>query len=264
MKNKGDILSIKGDSASYKGAENVIKNIINGIEDAVFPPACPICSKPRVIRGGKRLDICPWCYDNIKYVKEPTCIKCGKALEDNDRDYCTDCTKTRHLYDQAISLYEYSDGIKQSIYRFKYRNKREYADVYAAEIARECGIVKNMWEPDVIIPVPIHKERYRQRGYNQAGLIACCLSKKLHIPVDENYIIRVKKTTPMKELNNIERVKNLHNAFQIYYNGIRYNKVLIVDDIYTTGATIDACAKCLKEYGTDNVYAITLCIGNGF
>ena len=136
MKNKGDILSIKGDSASYKGAENVIKNIINGIEDAVFPPACPICSKPRVIRGGKRLDICPWCYDNIKYVKEPTCIKCGKALEDNDRDYCTDCTKTRHLYDQAISLYEYSDGIKQSIYRFKYRNKREYADVYAAEIAR--------------------------------------------------------------------------------------------------------------------------------
>ena len=165
MKNKGDILSIKGDSASYKGAENVIKNIINGIEDAVFPPACPICSKPRVIRGGKRLDICPWCYDNIKYVKEPTCIKCGKALEDNDRDYCTDCTKTRHLYDQAISLYEYSDGIKQSIYRFKYRNKREYADVYAAEIARECGIVINMWEPDVIIPVPIHKERYRQRGY---------------------------------------------------------------------------------------------------
>ena len=131
MKNKGDILSIKGDSASYKGAENVIKNIINGIEDAVFPPACPICSKPRVIRGGKRLDICPWCYDNIKYVKEPTCIKCGKALEDNDRDYCTDCTKTRHLYDQAISLYEYSDGIKQSIYRFKYRNKREYADLYA-------------------------------------------------------------------------------------------------------------------------------------
>lgn len=156
------------------------------------------------------------------------------------------------------------DGIKQSIYRFKYRNKREYADVYAAEIARECGIVINMWEPDVIIPVPIHKERYRQRGYNQAGLIACSLSKKLHIPVDENYIIRVKKTTPMKELNNIERVKNLQNAFQIYYNGIRYNKVLIVDDIYTTGATIDACAKCLKEYGTDNVYAITLCIGNGF
>ena len=104
----------------------------------------------------------------------------------------------------------------------------------------------------------------KQRGYNQAGLIACSLSKKLHIPVDENYIIRVKKTTPMKELNNIERVKNLQNAFQIYYNGIRYNKVLIVDDIYTTGATIDACAKCLKEYGTDNVYAITLCIGNGF
>ena len=68
----------------------------------------------------------------------------------------------------------------------------------------------------------------------------------------------------MKELNNSERVKNLQNAFQIYDNGIIYNKVLIVDDIYTTGATIDACARCLKDYGVKSVYAVTLCIGKGF
>ena len=154
--------------------------------------------------------------------------------------------------------------MQHSLYRFKYANRREYVAFYGKMACMQYARWISRLGIDAIIPVPLHRKRRRERGYNQAGLIACSLSKKLHIPVDENYIIRVKKTTPMKELNNIERVKNLQNAFQIYYNGIRYNKVLIVDDIYTTGATIDACAKCLKEYGTDNVYAITLCIGNGF
>ena len=76
--------------------------------------------------------------------------------------------------------------------------------------------------------------------------------------------MRIRKTTPMKELSNEERVKNLQNAFQICNNSIRYNKVLIVDDIYTTGATVDACARCFKESGTDKVYVVTLCIGKGF
>ena len=242
---------------------NSLRNIFKATEDALFPPACPICGKPRVIRSGVRLDICPWCLDNITYVKEPTCIKCGKVLDD-DREYCSDCMKTEHIYDQAVSLYEYSDGIKQSIYRFKYHNKREYATIYAREIADKCGMVIKAWNADVIIPVPIHESKLKQRGYNQAGLIADNLAEQLGIDVDNNYIMRVRKTTPMKELSNMERVKNLQNAFQIHDNGIRYSKVLIVDDIYTTGATLDACARILKQYGTDRVYAVTLCIGNGF
>ena len=82
--------------------------------------------------------------------------------------------------------------------------------------------------------------------------------------IDEEALVRVIKTAPMKELSNRERVKNLQNAFQICNNSIRYNKVLIVDDIYTTGATVDACARCFKESGTDKVYVVTLCIGKGF
>lgn len=243
--------------------KNIIKKIAATIENAVFPPSCPICGSPRVIRNGRRLNICPWCQDTINYIDEPACIKCGKSLE-NDKEYCTDCMKTEHVFDQAISLYEYSDGIKQSIYRFKYHNKREYAQVYAEEIAHKCGMVIRAWNPQVIIPVPIHVSKLASRGYNQAALIADSLGEQMGIRIDDNYLFRVRKTTPMKELTNIERIKNLQNAFQIKENSIIYKKVLIVDDIYTTGATIDACAKCLKAYGTDKVYAVTLCIGNGF
>ena len=243
--------------------KNVMEYVVKNVENMIYPPACPICGKTRVISKGERLDICPWCRDTITYVEEPTCVKCGKVLDD-DREYCADCMKTEHVYDQAVSLYEYSDGIKQSIYRFKYHNKQEYADIYAKEIAQRCGIVINAWNPDVMIPVPIHASKLKKRGYNQAELIANSLSEIMGIPVDNDCIVRVKKTIPMKELNNIERIKNLQNAFQINHNGIRYSKVLIVDDIYTTGATIDACAKCLKECGVDKVYAVSLCIGKGF
>ena len=136
--------------------KKIIQDIIKNTEDVLYPPACPICGKPRVVKNKERLDICPWCLDKITYVDEPTCIKCGKALDD-DREYCQDCMKTEHIYDQAVSLYEYSDGIKQSIYRFKYHNKREYAAIYAREIERMCGMVIRAWRPDVIIPVPIHE-----------------------------------------------------------------------------------------------------------
>ena len=116
----------------------------------------------------------------------------------------------------------------------------------------------------MIIPVPIHESKLKQRCYNQAELIADELSGSMGIPINNKYIMRIRKTTPMKELSNEERVKNLQNAFQICNNSIRYNKVLIVDDIYTTGATVDACARCFKESGTDKVYVVTLCIGKGF
>ncbi|MFR2470930.1 MAG: ComF family protein [Lachnospira sp.] len=248
---------------SKEKIKKIIQDIIKNTEDVLYPPACPICGKPRVVKNKKRLDICPWCLDKITYVDEPTCIKCGKALDD-DREYCQDCMKTEHIYDQAVSLYEYSDGIKQSIYRFKYHNKREYAAIYAREIERMCGMVIRAWRPDVIIPVPIHESKLKQRGYNQAELIADELSGSMGIPINNKYIMRIRKTTPMKELSNEERVKNLQNAFQICNNSIRYNKVLIVDDIYTTGATVDACARCFKESGTDKVYVVTLCIGKGF
>lgn len=242
----------------------IYKRIAAGVKDILFPPACPICSNPRPVIDNRKMNICPWCLKYITYIKEPACLKCGKALEDDNREYCKDCTDKQHLFNQAVSMYEYSEGIKQSIYNFKYHNKREYAEVYADEISGRYGDVINMWQPDVIMPVPIHVSKLKSRGYNQAGLIAESLSKKLDIEYNEHSLIRTRATSPMKDLNDIQRTKNLQKAFKIADNVIIYNKVLIVDDIYTTGTTIDACAECLKRAGVKEVYAVTLCVGRGF
>ena len=99
--------------------------------------------------------------------------------------------------DQACALYEYSKNVRESIYRFKYYNKQEYAGIYAKQMADRCGRMICMWSPDVIIPVPIHISKYKERGFNQAGLIAQALGRAMQIPVDEEYLVRIVKTQPM-------------------------------------------------------------------
>ena len=127
-----------------------------------------------------------------------------------------------------------------------------------------CGDIIAKWNPDVLVPVPIHASKLRVRGFNQAELIAEELGKATGIPVDTQSLERTVKTVPMKELDNVQRRKNLENAFKVAQNIVKYKKVLIVDDIYTTGATLDACATILKSAGVAEVYGLSLCIGNGF
>lgn len=232
--------------------------------DFFYPPACPICGKPRPIKDGVRLLMCPVCKDKISYIEEPRCLKCGKKIQSDETEYCTDCKKQTHFYDRAVSVYEYSDAVKKSIYDFKYHSRREYAKAYAIEMTRQCRDIIKLWNPDIIMPVPIHSSKLKTRGYNQAELIARELGKNLGLDVDAESLSRIRKTIPMKELHHEERIKNLKNAFQVSQNIVKYKKVLIVDDIYTTGATLDACAMCLKESGVGEVYGITLCIGRGF
>ena len=240
------------------------KKVLMEAVNAVLPPACPMCGKPAPFVGGIRADICGSCMHNINYVSEPACLKCGKPVKDEETEYCSDCSRQKHVYDQACALYEYSKNVKESIYRFKYYNKQEYAGIYAKQMADRCGRMIRMWSPDVIIPVSIHISKYKERGFNQAGLIAQALGRAMQIPVDEEYLVRIVKTQPMKELSNRERIKNLQNAFQVRGKVVRYRKVLIVDDIYTTGATFDACAAVLKDAGVSQVYGISLCVGDGF
>lgn len=241
-----------------------IKRIGNDLVDAIFPPACPICAKPRPFKNGVRLDACERCMEKLEYISEPTCLKCGKALDDSNRELCYDCKSDSHSYNQAAAVYKYSDSIKKSIYNFKYHNKREYATFYAKEMKMNCGDIIAKWNPDVLIPVPIHASKLRIRGFNQAELIAEALGKATGIPVDTQSLERKVKTVPMKELDNVQRRKNLENAFKVAQNIVKYKKVLIVDDIYTTGATLDACATILKSAGVAEVYGLSLCIGNGF
>lgn len=241
----------------------MLQKVINAITDIIYPRACPICGKAAPVVDGERLQVCVPCQEKLRYIGESYCLQCGKELRRADEQYCYDCGKIKHHYEQGAAAFVYTEGIKQSIYRYKYKGRREYARWYGRVLADRCGARIRMWNPDVIVPVPLHREKLKKRGYNQAELVANELGKRLGIPVDGDYLVRRHNTAPMKELTSNERLKNLKNAFIITNNDVKYNKILIVDDIYTTGATVDACADVLKEYGAKEVYCVSLCVGRG-
>ena len=236
------------------------RGILKGAVKFLYPDVCPVCSDVMTDQSG----ICTTCREKLKYIHNPRCLKCGKQMSDREREYCYDCMTHRHSYTQGIAVWGYTDGIKQSIYRFKYQNCRCFADIYAQEIESQYAENIKRWGAQAILPVPLHAKRLADRGFNQAKLVADALGKRLGIPSDDTVLIRDRSTVPQKELDDKQRFKNLENAFIITENVVRYKKVIILDDIYTTGATMDACAKALHEGGVHEVYSVVLCIGRGF
>ena len=225
----------------------------------VFPRRCPVCDD--IVPVGEGL-ICRQCLTRPQYIMEPRCRRCGKQLTENTGMYCKDCTQRRHVFDYGYALYDYQ-SMRKSIYRFKYNKRCEYATFYAEDIRRRFWDEICMMHADGIVPVPVHKSRLQSRGYNQAELVATELSRLTGIPVDKDLVRRVKKTIPQKALNIQERQNNLKKAFNINADVVKLNKTILIDDIYTTGSTLDAVALELKKHGVESVYFITLCIGEG-
>ncbi len=224
-----------------------------------FPRRCPLCDE--VISYGRL--ICLSCEKKIPIIREPVCKKCGKPLENERQEFCSDCTRKKHNYIQGKAVFSYEKEMKLSMYRFKYANRREYADFYA-EIAKnrykDWITYRNI---EAIVPVPLYAGKKRKRGYNQAEVFAERLGKKCGIPVEKSLIKRVRNTVPQKELNEQQRKDNLKGAFQLGSNIVKYNIILLVDDIYTTGVTVDAVADTLIKAGVSKVYILSICIGQG-
>lgn len=228
--------------------------------DVIYPPRCPMCQA--VLCPGREL-VCRECKRKLPYIREPICVSCGKPLRKEEEEYCFDCKRRGHLFDQGISVWEYNEMVRSSIYRYKYKQKREYAGFYIEEMVKALSRKLTYWRPELILPVPIHKSRLRQRGYNQAALLADGISAGLCIPMREDLLIRRRKTRPQKELNVSERRNNLRQAFAVAKPLKESGSLLLVDDIYTTGATIDVAAELLKAAGAKRVYFITLASGHG-
>lgn len=234
-----------------------IKEILT---DIIFPPRCPLCDQ--VIPPG--IGVCPDCRKEVLCITEPVCKKCGKPLENMRQEYCTDCARKHHWYDQGKAVFVYQGKIKQSMYRFKYSNKREYAAFYADEAVKHYVRWVQEKGIEAILPVPMYYWKEKDRGYNQAAMFADTLAKRLKLPLERRMVKRNRNTTPQKELNDVERKKNLSGAFELIPQEIPYKRILLVDDIYTTGSTIDAIAEVLKKSGVEAVFFLSISIGEGF
>ena len=225
----------------------------------LFPGRCVVCDEI-VNRPGEH--VCDSCKKRIIYIKEPFCMKCGKQLKRDEKEYCDDCGKRTHLYVQGAALYDYG-SMSDSVFRFKYAGRMEYAAFYGKDLYEKKKSWLRMVDPDALVPVPIHSSRMRKRGYNQSELIARELSRHSGIPLNTKLIQRVKRTQPLKNLTHTERQNNLKRAFKIRQNDVKLNTIVIIDDIYTTGSTIDAMTGVLKEAGIKKVFFLSLTIGRG-
>ena len=239
--------------------KNPFKFFYGMLLDLIYPRRCPVCDKAVKPFGSL---ICEECTRKIKYVKAPYCQKCGKELRDKRALFCHDCAHKEHKYDRGMALFSYP-SVADSIYRFKYQGRQEYAAYYAQRMARVLGEKILSLHPDALVPVPIHSSKKRVRGYNQAEVLAKELGRILNIPVETKLIKRVRKTVPMKELSVGERQNNLKKAFKICHNDVKLITIVIIDDIYTTGSTIDAMAYELRQAGIKHIYFAALAIGNG-
>ena len=236
----------------------MIKNIYRSILNLLFPERCPVCHEIIVPAGN---DTCEDCRNKLTLVEEPYCMKCGKPLKNDAQEFCLDCNSREQSFLEGRAVFVYDDIMKKSIYQFKYGGRQEYAAFYAKEMGKRLGRKAASWKADALIPIPLHRSRQKKRGYNQAALIAEELGKQMQLPVIKDLLVREKKTTAQKNLSAAERENNLKRAFKIERNDVKLNSVILVDDIYTTGSTIDAAAQCLKEAGVEKIYFLVLSIG---
>ena len=242
-----------------------LREIREALRELLYPPRCAVCDG---VLGGedRRRRICADCIGKLKYIREPRCFKCGGPLSEDTEEYCKNCRERKHFYDRGFALYEYG-SVRMSVYRFKYAGRKEYAAFFGREMA--YGLQKDFFpgagkkKPQVLIPVPLYPGKERSRGYNQAAALAEVIGRYCGIPVRTDLVRRVRKTAPMKALNAGERRRNIKNAFLISQDVVKLEVVMLIDDIYTTGTTIDEIARGLRAYGVKQIYYAALSIGSG-
>lgn len=248
--------------------EKHIINVANGYKKAkvlvrkvcrlLYPDRCPVCD--RMLRDTW---ICPVCAKKIRYIAQPFCYSCGKQLDSHEQEYCPDCLQKKHAFRQGRAVFRYQGPVRGMLYRYKYSNRRDYTEFFAREAARLYGDWVRRLEIDLVVPVPLSKKRMRRRGYNQADLFGKRFAELCGLAYDAQKLIRIRNTAPQKQLSVQERKNNLKNAFKINGNVVNLKRILLIDDIYTTGSTIDAAALVLKQSGIEDVFYICISIGQG-
>lgn len=229
--------------------------------DLLYPRRCPVCDRPTAPFGA---EICSGCEQEIhrKRIRmtDILCCQCGKPMKDPGKDRCTDCRREEHSYERGCACYRYRQ-VSGAVFRLKYEGRAEYAEWMGNEMTRRLLEEFGETLPDALVPVPVSAKRERKRGYNQAALLADVIGDNTGISVREDFLLRRTDTAAMKGMSASQRRVNLKKAFTAPSYDVKLKTIMLVDDIYTTGTTVDACAAALKKAGAAEVYFVTLAIG---
>jgi len=239
--------------------------------DALFPPICLVCASylpvhPKEDIKGSALDsltscLCQSCQEDIKPINSPLCSKCGIPFvsREGEDHLCGECIEDKRDFRKARAFGIYTGTLKKAVHLFKFGKK--------TRLARPLGDLLRLaflrfWDKDsvdLIIPVPLHIKRLRSRGFNQSFLLIKGWAKKEGIACDAGILRRIRQTRPQSELSREERIRNVKGAFKLIRpEKVKDRRVILVDDVYTTGATVNECAKLIKEAGAKDVDVLTL------
>ena len=216
--------------------------------DLIFPPVCAACSKLGLL-------ICDECLAQMSRVSEPLCQRCGRPLL-YPAPVCGDCLNPSFRWQQVRAPLAYREPTTKIIHKLKYDGLFALAKPLAQIMAGAWPDWDN--SPDVLVPIPLHKQRQRQRGFNQSALLAVFLGQQINIAVDNQAVRRIRRTKPQIGLTPDERLENVRDAFTAESDQVRNRQILLVDDVYTTGATMSAAADALLDSGAATVSAYCL------
>jgi ComF family protein len=223
-----------------------------------LPSQCLCCGK---FLGVKPQGICSDCFREIHWIDPPFCTVCGVPFvsKETGNHPCGACRSKSRYFTIARALGYYEGPLQEAIHRWKYQGKISLTPLFGNWMAQG---VKRFWSLhsfDLLIPVPLHIGRLRERGFNQAVLLARDLSWRTGIPLEKRLLRKLKPTVPQVSLSGVEREKGIRGVFQIVdRNSLDGKSVLLVDDVYTTGATVNECAKVLLAAGAKQIDVLTL------
>lgn len=232
----------------------------SGILRMIYPPVCMVCGKLLV----KETGLCTACKKEVTWLKEPLCMCCGKPLLKETAEYCPDCEKTPRGFDGGRGVFAYHSSMGQAVLDLKNGGKQENAVFLGKCMAACIGPLFSYWRPDCIVPIPLDKKKYRKRGYNQAELLADAVGARLGVPVEKKLLLRHPGGKEQKKLGRMARKRGQQGVFYTMEKEKLPDRILLVDDIYTTGSTLEAAALTLKQAGAEKVWFVTACMGTDF
>jgi ComF family protein len=235
----------------------IYKTILDTVVNIIFPPRCISCSEI-ILEPGM---ICAECWPKVEFVNHPCCVKCGIPFEYEfgPNVICLNCEQNNTYYERALFLFKYNDISKKIIHKLKYYDNT-YLAKYLAFLAKRI-ISSNFPVCEIIIPVPLHRRKLMSRFYNQSALLAKEIGKLVNIEFNSSILCKVKHTVPQTTLTKLQRQENVKNTFILNKTTRKFIKdktIFLIDDVITTGSTINECSKVLKAGGCKEVFVFTL------
>jgi ComF family protein len=234
--------------------KQLILTPLKGLADLLLPPTCPVCD---ALLDSAETRICPDCAAEFEPVTPPLCPHCGQPLATDE--ICAECRMHPPPYTRLRAVYAFAGAAQEAVLRLKFGGKPKLADLIADRLMTANDTKILLASADWLIPVPLHPARLRERGFNQAALIAKKLSRGVQKPLDLSHLRRIRATSAQAlTQSRLERLKNIQRAFRVSpRHPFRDKNLCLIDDVVTTGATLRTCAQALLDAGAQQVTAVT-------